>query len=345
MKRMSTSQRILIVGQVAPWMLEGSYQRAFTELGCQVELFDLTQRVNHYARLGRLGRLFNAFVPVEPWIRKANRDLLQKVWDWQPQVLINVAQHPVRVGTLAQIKAATATRLVHLWPDTLINWDTDLSVCLPLYDLIAAHSQATLPLLRHMGARQVTWVPLAGDPTLHPQLDLAQIEAEYQADVSFVGGWRPEREALLSQLGDLNLKIWGPDWGRRCQHNPSIMRAWQKRAVHGSGFSKVMAGSRISLNIIDFSNYPSPNMRFFEIAAGGGLQVCSPCPEMEDEFQHGKHLFYFQNPAEVPDLLYSLLTDATLREAVAAAAHEKVLAEHTYLHRARQILEFLDLSG
>jgi hypothetical protein len=60
---MSSKLRILLVGQTSPWMLEGSYQRAFTKLGCQVELFDLIQAVNGHVKLGKLGHLFNAFVP------------------------------------------------------------------------------------------------------------------------------------------------------------------------------------------------------------------------------------------------------------------------------------------
>lgn len=341
MSFMERDLRILIVGQTSDWTLEASYQRAFAELECQVELFDLSQIVNGYVRLGRLGRLFNAFIPVEPWVRKANRDLLHQVWEWQPQVLINVAQHPVRVGTLAQIKAATTTRLIHLWPDTLVNWNTDLSACLPLYDLVAAHSKTTLPLLRQMGAGQVEWVPLAGDPVLHPHFDPTQIPAEYQADVSFVGGWRPEREALLSALGDFNLKVWGPDWGRRCKNNPIIMRAWQKRAVRGVEFSKVVAGSRVNLNIIDFSNYPSANMRFFEISAAGGLQISSTCPEMQDEFGHGEFLFYYQQINELPGLIQNVLENDDLRQRVSTLAHAKVLAAHTYRHRASSMLDCL----
>ena len=336
--------RILLIGQASPWMLEGSYQRAFAELGCQVELFDLAQAVSRHARLGKFGRLFNAFVPVESWIRKANRELFQKVRDWQPHILISLAQYPVQAGLLAQLKASMpAVHLVYIWPDPLINWSTHLSAGLRLYDLVATYSQATVPLFEKMGAPQVAWVPLAADPVLHPRLDPTQIAPEYQADVSFVGGWRPEREALLSQLGGFNLKIWGPDWGRRCRHNPVIIGAWQKRAVRGVEFSRIIAGTRLNLNIVDVGNYPAANMRFFEIPVAGGLQLCSRCPELEDEFQDGKHLFYYQQLEDLPDLMRELLADELRGRTVAAAAHDQILAGHLYQHRAQEILAALGM--
>ena len=339
------SIRLLLVGHNAPGALELSYRCAFADLGCQVELFNLNQAVRRHVRLGRLGHLFNTFVPVEPWIRGANRELLKFVMMWRPHILMNVAQYPVRAGTLAQIKASTPARLVHLWPDTLMNWNADLSACVRLYDLVATYSKTTIPVFQRMGAQRVEWVPLAGDPSLHSRHDPEQIPHEDRADVSFVGGWRPEREAILSQLGGFNLKIWGPEWGRRCRKNPIIMRAWQKRPAIGAEFSKVVAGSRLNLNLIDPSNYPAANMRFFEILMAGGLQVCSACPEMESEFRHGEHIFYYQQEEELPDLIRMLLHDERRRREVAAAAHEKVLAQHQYKHRAQAILAEFGLAA
>ena len=39
-------------------------------------------------------------------------------------------------------------------------------------------------------------------------------------------------------------------------------------------------------------------MRFFEISTAGGLQVSSACPEMENEFRHAEHIFYYQRQDE-----------------------------------------------
>lgn len=338
--------RIMLAGHQVPGALECSYQTAFETLGCQVYTFDIVEAVDRYALLGYVGRLFNKFVPVEPWMQKANRELVLQTMDLKPDLILTFGQHPFRVGSLAQIRASTDAWLMHIWPDTLLNWNTHLSACISMYDCVATYSRTTVSLFQELGARRALWLPLAGDPSLHPRVVSAESgEQEYAADVTFIGGWRPEREELLSQLNDLDLKIWGPDWGRRCQGNKTIMSAWQGRAVYGVEFAQAIASSKISLNMIDPTNYPAANMRFFEIPMAGGLQISSPCPEMENEFRHGEHIFYYRQVDELSDLIRRLLADDRLRSQVATTAYEKVLAGHTYVHRARRILELYECQG
>ena len=57
-----------------------------------------------------------------------------------------------------------------------------------------------------------------------------------------------------------------------------IRRAWQGRALRGADFAKAVSCSKLSLNIIDPTNYPAANMRFFEITTAGGLQVTYRLP-------------------------------------------------------------------
>jgi hypothetical protein len=338
------AKTLLIVGVDRLEALENSYRRAFLSLGWQVEFWDLAPAWRRNVRGGRLGYYFSQFVRVEPWLRKANRELVLRVLALRPDLILTFTHPQVMPGALAQIRAATHARLVQVWPDTMQNWDAALSANLPLYDLMATYSRETVPVLERMGARAVTWIPLAGDPELHPFSTASHAEQKMLgADVTFIGGWRPEREAILSQLGDFDLKIWGPDWGRRAKQNSVSKRAWQGRPLTGTEFAKAVACSKVNLNIIDPTNFPAANMRFFEVPTAGGLQVTTACPEMESEFRHGEQIFYFQQPGELPDLLRQLLADNSLRDKVAAAGHARALSKHTYRHRAEQILRELGM--
>jgi spore maturation protein CgeB len=116
------------------------------------------------------------------------------------------------------------------------------------------------------------------------------------------------------------------------------MKAWQRRALRGREFAKASASSKVNLNIIDQTNYPAANMRFFEVLCAGGLQLCSPCPEMEHEFKHEETVFYYRHESGLSDQIRRLLDDSELRGKVKQAAHRKVMEKHTYLHRAKQIL-------
>lgn len=336
-----TKRSVMLVGSFSPGRLECSYRSAFDSLGYETITFDVLRAIERHCRLGRIGRLVNAFVPIQPWIRKANRDMVLAAIRHKPLVTVVTGQYPVQPGAIAQIKASTGSKPVYLWPDTLLNLDSHLVEALPLYDLVATYSKATTTVFEQLGAKRVEWVPLAADVTLQKEAG-REVEWSMRADVSFIGGWRPERERLLAGLSDFDLKIWGPDWGRRCRGNRSIMRSWQGRAVRGSELARAVASSRINLNIIDTTNHPAANMRFFEIPAAGGLQVSSPCPEMESEFRHGEHLFYYRSAAELREAIQMLLARREPGERVAAAGHEKVLAGHTYRHRVQQIMSILD---
>jgi Glycosyl transferases group 1 len=331
--------RIMLVGHSEIGALARSYRVALEELGHEVACFDINSAIDNYCRFGYWGRKFNSIVPVETWMRKANSELVIRAREFAADAVIVVGNCRVRAGALAQIKASLDPTLIHIWPDTLVNLDSSLIECLPMYDLECVYSQNAVKPLQRLGAIQPVWMPLAGDPSLHGAVQCTVSEAaDYGAAVTFIGGWRPEREAVLSALTHFNLKIWGPDWGRRCKNNPTIMKAWQGRALRGREFAKAVASSNINLNIIDQTNYPAANMRFFEIPCAGGLQVCSPCPEMELEFKHGEAAFYYLDESELPTQIYDLLNDGELCRRVRQAAHRKVMEKHTYLHRAKQIL-------
>ena len=337
---------VLIVGNARLGSLEDSYASALRGLGWDVHFWSPEAALQRVVPGGAPLRLLAAFVSVEPWIRKANRDLVLSALALAPDLLLTFPNDVLRVGALVQIKANRDAPVVCIWPDTFVNWSTHAAACLPAYDLLASYSERTVTMLERLGANRAAWVPLAGDPQLHPVVSCTPDEQDrFGADVSFVGGWRQEREVVLSQLGDLDLKIWGPDWGRRCKRASVARRAWQGRALRGIDFAKAIACSKINLNVIDPTNYPAANMRFFEIMVAGGLQICSPCPEMATEFQDGEHLFYYSDANDLPDLIRSLLAEQNTRRRVAEQGRELILKKHTYEHRVRQILQLLGMRG
>lgn len=341
---MLDSRRLMLVGRFATGALERSYHSAFADMGCKVEVFDMEEAIRRNVPLGRLGEQWNRFLPVEPWITKANREMVLAAFAFKPDVFVVVGHNLARAGALAQMRASRSVRTVLIWPDPMMNLSGPIIQCLPLYDLVATYSQASVPWFRRLGGEGAEWIPLAADPKMHAP-PAGQTPLDLQADVGFIGHWRPERESALTRLiadaPELAVKIWGPDWGRRCQGKSSLLAAWQGRSVYHADFAKAVAGCKINLNVIDPTNFPAANMRFFELPVAGGLQVTSLCPEMESTFRDGETAVYYQHEADLPELVRRLLADGALRTRIAAAARSLVLAEHTYAHRAQAILDRL----
>jgi spore maturation protein CgeB len=343
------SERVLLVGSFSGWQgnLESSYQRAFEAIGCECTAFDMQAAIAQQCRFGKMGRAFNTLVRVELWIRKANRELVLKCQEFRPTLIVVFGNCGVFAGSLAYAASLGASRTTLVWPDTLVNLSRDVIQSLPVYDLIASYSSTALDSFRKLGARSVAWVPLAADLTLHGPLPTdATAPQSFACDISFVGNWRPEREAALLSIASGNnlvIKVWGgKEWANPARSNPIVKKMWQGAVLPSAEFPKVVSASRLCLNVIDDTNFPAANMRFFEIFAAGGLQLSSPCPELEEQFRHGEHLFYYRTVDELPELVTKIMANGTENERVRVNAHQRVKASDTYQHRAQRILNILN---
>jgi spore maturation protein CgeB len=335
--------KVMMVGSFGPGALENSYASGFRDIDCTIITFDISAAVQRNCRLGKIGQYFNKFIPVEPWIRKANRELILELRRIKPDLLIVFGQNMVLTSALAQIKAMTEVKTVYIWQDTLLFMGINQVNSLPLYDLICTYSKSNIKPVQDLGGRNVVWLPLGADPHIH---SMVSPNEKFKCDVAFIGQWRPEREAavsaLLKQIPELSVKLWGPDWKRRSK-DPLIKKAWQGRSLYGKEFAQAIVSAKLNLNVIDDTNFPAANMRFFEIPCAGGLQVCSDCPEMESEFINGESIFYYKDHAELARIVRSLLQDESQTQQVGRNARDMIFESHTYKHRAQKILELLNL--
>jgi hypothetical protein len=328
--------------------LVGSYARALRQIGWEVLCWDVYAAHARFTKFGRLGRYASSFVPVDAWTLKANRELILDVAAFAPSMVLVSGNAPVRVGALAQIRIQSpSTRIVLLWPDSLLNLSRHIVEALPAFDLVATYSRASIPELLRLGAPRVEWIPFAADPVLFPaRLDISEAERRiYDADVSLVGNHRPEREKAVAALisAGLNVKVWGEprSWARHARDKSMLRRYFQGHPLFGESFAKAVRCARLSLNPIDPTNHPSANMRFFESPACGGATLNSSCPEMAEEFPEAVAAFYYASAEELPSTVRRLLGDEPLRHSVAAEGHRRVIESHTYAQRAQRIADLL----
>lgn len=336
---MSIEYKVLLVGAFNSGALENAYYDGFIQNDCNVECFDIHETQNSFARFNNIGRIFNKFVPVEPWLRKANRLLVLKVRDYNPDLIIVFGQNRVLPGALAQIKSTSNAKLLFVWQDSMIFLNTNIICSLPLYDIVFTYSLSNIKSFKSLGANIVEWLPLAANPNYHYPVEP---NASMKCDLAFVGQWRPEREdaiqVLLDNIENINIKVWGLDW-LRYSKNKKIKSIWQGSSIYGEEFSKVICSATVNLNVIDDTNYPAANMRFFEIPSIGGCQISSICPEMSTVFQHKKDVLYYEDNKGLIDIMNAVLKNEIDIEFIKKSGHEKVLLSHTYKYRANQILK------
>ena len=109
-------------------------------------------------------------------------------------------------------------------------------------------------------------------------------------------------------------------------------------------FSQAISGARINLNITRRPHatvYASSTCRPFELAAAGAAIVSNPHEGIERWFEPGSEVRVVSSADEELTTYRELLDDPGAAEAMGRRARERVLDEHTYAHRARQILDLV----
>jgi spore maturation protein CgeB len=158
--------------------------------------------------------------------------------------------------------------------------------------------------------------------------------------VVFAGSATPRREALLAQLVEFGLAIWGAGWRRT-----SLRDYCRGEQVRTDDFVRAYAGASVAVNIhhrLDDDEVEATcNQRLFEIAAVGVLQVVDYQLDLDRWFVPEEELLVFDTPADLKRTVENALQDLAAAERIATAGRERLLAEHTYMHRMTKILEGL----
>lgn len=209
------------------------------------------------------------------------------------------------------------------------------------FDAFFSNSKGVISDLEEMGAKNVHALYWAVDPML-----FNPVSVEKDIDVSFFGYGSELRE----------------DWMRRMITNPSKKMPEVNFSVGGgnfridlgnarlvgdipySAFRNFCCRSKINLNITRWSHtnvYASSTSRPFELAAYGACIVSQPYNGIEEWFEVGKELFVVNSEEDAIDIYKWLLDDEEEREKTGKRARERILKEHTFQHRAKELIRVI----
>ena len=335
----------LIIGTARTGSLEQSYARAFRHLGWRVETWEPERELASAARGGALGRMLSTFLGVEPWRRKANVSLLRFARAIQPSLVLVIGTTGVRAGTLAQLKVlAPGTHLCCMYPDSPHNLDVERISCLPIFDLVAASSPDWVDAFARLGAKRAEYLPFAADTFLHKPASAVHDRAIVPREITFIGAWRPEREAMLEEFITFDLAIWGSRyWKDRTRRGSPLKKRWGRRELIGDEFAAACATSKVMLNILDSISWPGPNMRCFEQPACRGFSLVSRTAPILEIFKEGNTIECFDTVDEARDKIRFYLTHESQRIKIARQAHDLIMGGHSYVDRAKTIIKWMSI--
>lgn len=337
---------VLIVGANRPEALESSYARAFKQLGWEACFWDPVEALQGVARGGAAGRRLLLFVHVEPWLRKANLQLLELVDARRPRLVLVIGTYGVRAGTLAQVRVKVPSAvLCCVYPDSPHNLDADRISCLPFFDLVTTSSPAWKRAFSQLNARRVEYLPFAADTQFYVPAQKSRRGSD--CNLGFIGNWRPERETFLEQLSHLKLRIWGSSyWKTRTRRGSPLSRCWAGKPALGSEFAQICADVPILINVMDSATWPGPNMRAFEQSACRAFTLGQRSKAVTEIFTEGVNIECFDSADEAEEKTRFFLKEEGARAEIADAAYTFVTKEgHTYSDRVQKILEWVNIDA
>ncbi|MEA2898069.1 MAG: spore maturation protein CgeB [Bradyrhizobium sp.] len=296
---------------------------------------------------GWLQRMVTPFKPMlRPLARKvglspkldaqAEKTLLAQIEEFQPDLVINQDIFYVDTELARRIKNIGNPLLigqVGIEPSRGEDWS--------VYDLMISQLPTTVHSFRSLGIRAEV-NHLAFEPAI---LDALPEAPAVDIDVSFVGtvsGDHQQRIALLEAVaGRYDLKL----WGNRPQTLPAsspLHRCFQGE-VWGADMYQVLRRSRITLNShIDLAGREAGNMRLFEATGVGAFLLTDFKDNLDMLFAPGKEVAVWRSIDDCLNAIGCMIGEDNGRAAVARAGHARTMAQHTYRHRAAEILGFVE---
>lgn len=179
-------------------------------------------------------------------------------------------------------------------------------------------------------------------------------------DISFVGEARPLRRRAVRTLEQAGYRcaVWGRGWPSGPLPPEEMIRVFSRTMInlnfadsspatglrglrflvrpHGR-FTPTPAALRDNLRAIQMKRRGQIKARNFEIAGCRTFLLTSAIEGLSDYFDIGKEIEQFESPDDLVDKCRSYISDHDRRERVATGGYERVMREHTYEKRFRDI--------
>lgn len=218
---------------------------------------------------------------------------------------------------------------------------------------VSTTDQSSIPKYHAIGYKNVLLTQWGANTAIYRKMD-----EPIEYDVSFVGQAHGDRPAIIRALQKQGISVdtRGTHWKVRRWHSYGvrlgiISKKRYERIVNASRISqdemvKVFQRSRINLNLSASSQLKENQIkgRNFEIPACGGFQLSGVAERLEEFFEPNKEIVLYRSFDELVDKIRYYLAHESERAEVAEEGYQRVLRDHTYEHRFRELFRQMGLS-
>jgi spore maturation protein CgeB len=267
------------------------------------------------------------------------------------------------VGVFDELLEAAVLELRR--PDNLVAfWDVDapatldrvhhnaadpFHACIPRYDLVLTYGggDPVVQAYGALGARACVPIYNALDTSTHHPVEP---DARFEADLAFLGNRLPDREVRVEQffldvaaaLPDRRFLLGGSGWGDK-PISPNVNYLGHVYTRDHNAFNCTPLAV-LNINRESMARYGfSPPTRVFEAAGAAACLISDAWAGIDTFFEPDREILVAGDGAAVAAHLAAL--DGGTARAIGEAAYRRVLAEHTYDHRAALLEAVLEGSS
>lgn len=329
--------RILVVGAVEGGSVPvgKAIHAGFREIGQETRFLDYSDFKDDFVKVAKArNRDLSA-----RFILRCNIRLMETVLDFRPDAVLGIAQSPMLNPELL-IKLRKEGIILCFWFVEDFRIFTYWRSYAPLFDYyFTIQKDPFWDEMKQMGCRNFYYLPPAFDANVKTD----EPERLPVIPVSFVGAPYPNRVHFFSRLNRPDFQIYGDAWARYGNGSVVIGDRWisheEARSIYRRSLININLHS--SRDPASFGEGDFVNPRTFELAGLGAFQLTDMRRLMPLHFDLNEEITALTCWEEMTEAVDHFLGCDSERQEMARRAQERVLREHTYRHRAEEIVSLL----
>lgn len=272
--------------------------------------------------------------------------VMERIDRFDPAIVLVLAQAPLVPGHIRRLREAGRRVVFWFVEDSHLfrYWEREAES----YDLfLSIQKGAFVRDLAAAGQPNHHYLPMAADPSIFRPLALAPEERErFGSPLSFLGAGYYNRRKFFNALLGRPFRIWGNEWP---EGDPIFRHVQEKgRRVDAHDSARIFNATDVNVNLHSsvshegvnpFGDFVNP--RTFEIAACSAFQLVDRRSLLPELFVPGEEIACFTGRDDFLDMADHYLAHSAEREAFSGKAMRRVLTEHTYRDRMREMIEVI----
>lgn len=341
--------------------IDSDIQESFESLGFKTLLINHISLTIFERCAKKIGIKFPFLKPIfNPFLKshliKENKNFVSTVSKEKPDLLLIIKGDHVFPETLGKIKNVLSCPVVsYIWDDPFYtdknNFHDDYRKSnfkdgIPWYDFIFVFDTFYIEEIKRRGAKNVKYLPLATNPDRYKKVLITEKDRDdFGYDICFVGLPFPNRVEMFESIHEYNLGVFGDHWMKYFMLKGKKPPSYYRGKATGEIVNKIYLCSKIVLNIHHPHSMEGLNTRTFDIPACGAFEIVDYKKNVERHFEMDKEIVAFKDVSELKSKIDLYLKDSDLRNLISENGKKRVLNEHSWVHRVKEMIATIQLTS